>query len=51
MQELIQKYNTPLFIYDCNIIKERIKYLKSIFKKMDICYAIKANSFVIKEII
>ena len=51
MQELIQKYNTPLFIYDCNIIKKRIKYLKSIFKKMDICYAIKANSFVIKEII
>ncbi len=46
---IVKEYTTPLFIFDCDKIKERISYLKSILNT-DICYAIKANTFVIKEI-
>ena len=48
---LEKKYGTPLYIFDCDKIKERIKSMKTIFKNIEICYAIKANSFVVKEII
>ncbi len=49
-KDLSVKYGTPLFVYDTDSIKLRIKYLANILENMDICYAIKANSFVIKEI-
>ena len=47
--DIIKSYDTPLFIYDCDVIKKRISYLRNILCA-DICYAIKANTFVIKEI-
>lgn len=46
---IIKRYSTPLFIFDCDSINKRISYLKSVLCT-DICYAIKANTFVIKEI-
>ena len=47
--DIIKSYDTPLFIYDCDKINKRISYLRNILCA-DICYAIKANTFVIKEI-
>lgn len=47
--KIIKEYSTPLFVYNINILKERIKYLRENLKG-NLCYAIKANSFVIKEI-
>ncbi len=45
-----EKYNTPLFIYDIDSLHDRIKYLKSKFnKKFNFAYAVKANTFIIKE--
>ena len=46
---IIKNNGTPLFIYDCDKINKRISYLRSVLCA-DICYAIKANTFVIKEI-
>ena len=46
---IIKKYGTPLFIYDCDIVKKRISYLRNTLNT-DICYAIKANTFIIKEV-
>lgn len=48
---IIQKYKTPLFIYDIDELNNRVKYLKSKFnKKYNMVYAVKANTFIIKEI-
>lgn len=47
--KIIKEYSTPLFVYNINILKERIKYLRENLKA-NLCYAIKANSFVIREI-
>jgi diaminopimelate decarboxylase len=43
---LSDKYNTPLYVYDFDHIKERYTSLKEAFraKKSLICYAVKANS-------
>ena len=45
-KELADKYQTPLYIYDFDYIKDQYEKLKSAFggRKSLICYAIKANS-------
>ena len=47
---IINNFNTPLYLYDINKLKDRINYLKGIFKGAKIVYAVKANTFVPKEI-
>ena len=48
---LIENYKTPFYFFDMNILKERIEYLRSkLPKKINLCYAIKANSFILKDI-
>lgn len=44
--KLAEKYNTPLYIYDFNGIKNRVLEFKKAFKarKSILCYALKANS-------
>lgn len=48
--KIIQKYDTPLFIYDIDELNRRVTYLKSKFNNYNMVYAVKANTFVIKEI-
>jgi len=49
-KKIASEYKTPLFIFDIDNLKERCEYLKNHLPNMDICYAVKANSFVVKEI-
>lgn len=44
--KLAEKYNTPLYIYDFNGIKNKVLEFKKVFKarKSILCYALKANS-------
>jgi diaminopimelate decarboxylase len=47
--QLIEKFGSPLYVYDANTIKERFKQLKesiSVIKNTKILYACKANSNV-----
>jgi len=46
IKDLVEKYNTPLYIYDFNHITKRYEELKEAFggKKSLIAYAVKANS-------
>lgn len=46
---LIKKYKTPFFVYDVNILKQRIHYIKSKLNHK-IIFAVKANSFVLPYI-
>lgn len=51
LNDIVKKYKTPIYIFDIREIKNRIRYLKSkLPKNLKICYAIKANTFIIKEI-
>ncbi len=45
-KELANKYDTPLYLYDFDYMKQQYNNLKKVFKarKSLICYAVKANS-------
>lgn len=50
-ESIIKKYGTPTYVYDVNTLLNRVNYLKSKFnKKFNMVYAIKANTFIAKEI-
>lgn len=51
IEEIKEKYDTPAYVFDINILKKRITYLKSKMpENVKLCYAIKANTFIVKEI-
>ena len=51
IKEIQEKYDTPAYVFDINVLRDRIKYLNKVLSdRIELCYAIKANAFVIKEI-
>lgn len=48
--EIIKKYGTPTYIYDTNTLLSRVDYLKNKLAGNELVYAIKANTFIAKEI-
>lgn len=51
IEQIKSKYGTPAYIFDINILKKRIKYIKSKMpENVKLCYAIKANAFIVKDI-
>lgn len=50
-KKLINEVSTPFYVFDINVLRERIDYLKSMMpENVHLCYAMKANPFVVKEI-
>ena len=50
-EDIIKKFGTPTYVYDVNTLVDRVKYLKSKFNdNVNIVYAVKANTFIAKEI-
>ena len=50
-QEVIEKYGTPSYVFNIDELKKRIEYLKDkLSLKYDLVYAVKANTFISKEI-
>lgn len=48
---LIKQYQTPLYVFDIDVLKQRVKYLKGFFsERITLCYAMKANPFLVKEL-
>ena len=46
----IMKYGTPLYVYDIDEMRKNNSYFRAnLNKKIDICYAMKANPFLVKE--
>lgn len=51
LEKIIKEYETPIYVFDINIIKSRIKYLREkLPENISLCFAIKANTFVVKDI-
>ena len=45
---LVTNYQTPFYFFDMVSLKDRIEYLKAkLPNKVKLCYAIKANSFIL----
>lgn len=50
IKECILKYGSPSYIFDLDALKERVLNIKKILgKNINICYAMKANPFIIEE--
>ena len=50
IKKIIKEYKTPLYVYDINELENRVNYLKDKLSKCKLVYAVKANTFIIKEI-
>lgn len=51
LNDILKKYETPLYVFDIERLKNRIKFIKHhLPKRIKVCYAIKANTFIIKDI-
>ncbi len=49
MNSIIEKYGTPSYVYDIDILLKRVDYLKNkLGNKYDLVYAVKANTFIAK---
>lgn len=51
VDRIIQNFATPTYIFDIKELKNRISYLRNILpEKVKLCYAIKANTFIVDDI-
>ena len=51
IKNIINNFDTPIYVFDIDKLKQRIKFLReNLTKRLELCYAIKANTFIIKEI-
>ena len=50
-KKLINEVSTPFYVFDIDVLRTRISYLKKMMpENVHLCYAMKANPFVVKEI-
>ena len=51
IENILKNYETPIYVFNIDKLKQRIKFLReNLTKKLELCYAIKANTFIVKEI-
>ena len=50
-KQLLAENSTAFYTFDISVLKNRVDYLKSrLPNEVSLCYAVKANTFIIKEI-
>ena len=50
-KKFLETYNTPMYVFDAGVLKKRVSYLKEMLPdNVSLCYAIKANNFIVKEL-
>lgn len=51
LMTLAEEYQTPMHIFDMDVLKKRVAFLKNhLPAHVSLCYAVKANTFIIKEL-
>lgn len=51
MERLAKKEMTPAYVFDLDVLRERVVNLRETFRgKADICFAMKANSFLVRPL-
>lgn len=49
-EKLISEFKTPFYAFDLDILRKRIETIKAYLpERVRLCYAVKANTFIIKE--
>lgn len=52
MEKFLKENENAFYVFDVSILKKRLNYLREkLTCNVDLCYAVKANTFIIKEII
>lgn len=51
LQRILREYQTPLYCFDIVKLRQRILWLRQQLPAAKLCYAAKANTFILKEII
>lgn len=50
-EKILKSYATPLYVFEIDTLKNRVDYLKSrLPKDVSLCYAIKANTFIVSDL-
>lgn len=50
-EKILKSYATPLYVFEIDALKNRVDYLKSrLPKDVSLCYAIKANTFIVNDL-
>ncbi len=50
-EELLEKYKTPFYLFDSETLNKRMEYLRRhLPNNTSLCYSVKANSFIVKEL-
>lgn len=50
-KKIMEQYKSPMYLFDIDILLKRVEYLKKQMpKNIDLCFAMKANPFIIKEL-
>lgn len=47
---LTTQYGTPLYVFDINVLRRRIAYLRNNLPGVRLCFAVKANPFLLQEL-
>jgi len=51
IEKILKNHETPIYVFDIDKLKRRINFLRgNLTKRLELCYAIKANTFIVKEI-
>lgn len=51
IENILKNYETPIYVFDIDKLKQRIQFLReNLTKRLELCYAIKANTFIVGEI-
>ena len=51
IEKILKSYETPIYVFDIDKLKQRIQFLRdNLTKRLELCYAIKANTFIVGEI-
>ena len=51
IENILNNFETPIYVFDIDKLKRRIQFLReNLTKRLELCYAIKANTFIVKEI-
>ena len=51
LTQILSEEKTPMYVFDLSALEERIKYLRAhLPEKVEICYAIKANTFILEKV-
>ena len=51
LKKALARYATPLYVFDADVLKKRVSFLKHhLPDRVKLCYAVKANPFIVKEL-